>query len=223
MRQEGSIVNKVDWVVITIYFILVFMGWMNIYAAVYDEELNRSIFDVSLNSGKQLLWIGTSVLIIIVIMTIDFRFYDSFAYIIYGLVVFLLVFVLFFGRTVAGSQSWFTIGGFRMQPSEFAKFATALAVAKYMSSTGYQNNQPEALGDHRGSNFISSSAHHSSGRHRHCPGVWGIYHCIISRGFESRHHCHWIGGSRHFYFNIIGQSAISDYRNCGAGIVDYYV
>ncbi len=138
MRQEGSIVNKVDWVVITIYFILVFMGWMNIYAAVYDEELNRSIFDVSLNSGKQLLWIGTSVLIIIVIMTIDFRFYDSFAYIIYGLVVFLLVFVLFFGRTVAGSQSWFTIGGFRMQPSEFAKFATALAVAKYMSSTGYK-------------------------------------------------------------------------------------
>jgi len=140
LRQEASIVNKIDWSVVAIYFILVLIGWLNIFAAVYDEELEMSIFDLSLNSGKQLIWIGTSVLIIIVIMTIDFRFYDSFAYIIYGTIVFLLIFVLVAGVEVAGSRSWFSIGGFRLQPSEFAKFATALALAKYMSKVGYKMN-----------------------------------------------------------------------------------
>ena len=138
MRQEGSILNKIDWVVVAIYFVLVFLGWLNIYAAVYDEDMHKSIFDFSLNSGKQFVWIVTSILIIIVIMTIDFRFYDSFAYIIYGFVIFLLLLVLVAGTKVAGSTSWFSIGGFRLQPSEFAKFATALALAKYMSSVGFK-------------------------------------------------------------------------------------
>ena len=138
MRKEATIVNKLDWVVIGIYFTLVILGWLNIYAAVYDEELEMGIFNSSLNSGKQLIWIATSIIIIIVIMTVDFRFYDSFAYIIYGLVVFLLIFVLFAGTKVAGSTSWFSIGGLRIQPSEFAKFATALALAKYMSKVNYK-------------------------------------------------------------------------------------
>lgn len=138
MRQERFIVSKVDWLVIVIYFILVILGWLNIYAAVYDEEAEMSIINLSLNSGKQLIWIASSVLIIIVIMTVDFRFYDSFAYIIYGIVVFLLIFVLFAGTKVAGSTSWFSIGGFRVQPSEFAKFATALALAKYMGKVNYK-------------------------------------------------------------------------------------
>lgn len=138
MRQDSTIINKLDWVVIVIYFALVLLGWLNIYAAVYDEEVEKGIFDLSLNSGKQLVWIGTSILLIIVIMTVDFRFYDSFSYIIYGVVVFLLVFVLFAGTKVAGSTSWFSIGGFRVQPSEFAKFATALALAKYMSKVNYK-------------------------------------------------------------------------------------
>lgn len=138
MRQERFIVSKVDWLVIVIYFILVILGWLNIYAAVYDEEAEMSIYNLSLNSGKQLIWIASSVLIIIVIMTVDFRFYDSFAYIIYGIVVFLLIFVLFAGTKVAGSTSWFSIGGFRVQPSEFAKFATALALAKYMGKVNYK-------------------------------------------------------------------------------------
>ena len=123
---------------VVLYFALVILGWLNIYAAVYDEEMEMSIFNVALNSGKQLIWIGTSILIIIVIMTVDFRFYDSFAYIIYGIVLFLLILVLFAGTKVAGSTSWFAIGGFRMQPSEFAKFATALAVAKYISKVGFK-------------------------------------------------------------------------------------
>jgi rod shape determining protein RodA len=138
LRQQSTIVNKIDWLVVAIYFVLAFLGWLNIYAAVYDEEVSQSIFDLSINSGKQFLWILSSVVIIIVILTVDFRFYDSFAYVLYGIIVFLLVFVLFFGTEVAGSTSWFSIGGFRLQPSEFAKFATALAVAKYMSKVGYK-------------------------------------------------------------------------------------
>ncbi len=138
MRQQGSILNKVDWLTVVIYFVLVILGWLNIYAAIYDEEVQASIFDITTNSGKQFLWILSSIIIIIVILTVDFRFYDSFAWVIYGVIVFLLVFVLFFGREVAGSTSWFAIGGFRLQPSEFAKFATALALAKYMSSVGYK-------------------------------------------------------------------------------------
>lgn len=138
MRQQSTIVNKIDWLVVAIYFTLAFLGWLNIYAAVYDEEVSQSIFDISINSGKQFLWILSSVLIIIVILTVDFRFYDSFAFVLYGLIILLLVFVLFFGTQVAGSTSWFSIGGFRIQPSEFAKFATALAVAKYMSKVGYK-------------------------------------------------------------------------------------
>ncbi len=138
MRQERTTASKIDWIVIGLYFALLTLGWFNIYAAVYDEEAHMSIFNLSLNSGKQLIWIGTSILIIIVIMTVDFRFYDSFAYIVYGVVIFLLIFVLFAGTRVAGSTSWFSIGGFRVQPSEFSKFATALALAKYMSKVNYK-------------------------------------------------------------------------------------
>lgn len=114
------------------------MGWLNIFAAVYDESVSPSIFDMSLNSGRQLVFILTSLILIIAIMTVDFKFFDTFGFFIFGGIVFLLVFVLLFGREVAGSRSWFELGSFRLQPSEFAKFATALAVAKMLGSTGFK-------------------------------------------------------------------------------------
>ena len=128
MRRQANIVESIDWPTVLLYGAMVTFGWLNIYAAVYDEESAKSIFDLSLNSGKQLLWIGSSMVLIIGIMVIDFRFYDSFAYVIYGIVIVLLVAVLIFGREVAGSQSWFEIGGFKIQPSEFAKFADRKSV-----------------------------------------------------------------------------------------------
>ncbi|MDN4164604.1 rod shape-determining protein RodA [Cytophagales bacterium LB-30] len=134
MRRQDNIVNDVDWITILLYGILVILGWLNIYAAVYDEQSVKSIFDLSQNSGKQLLFIGGSILIIITVLVIDFKFYDTFAYVIYGVVIGLLVFVLLFGHEVAGSKSWFQIGGFRLQPSEIAKFASALALSKYLST-----------------------------------------------------------------------------------------
>lgn len=119
---------------VILYFVLVGLGWLNIFAVVYDpQQVDQSIFSLSLNSGRQLIWIGTSVIIIAVIMLMDFRFYDSFSLPIYAAVILVLVGVLLFGREIAGSKSWFAIGSFRLQPSEFAKFATALAVAKYIS------------------------------------------------------------------------------------------
>ena len=133
MRTGDQLTSRIDWVVVGIYFLLVGLGWLNIFAVVYDPQAEQSIFSLSLSSGRQLIWIGTSVVIITVIMLMDFRFYDSFAYLIYAAIVLVLISVLLFGSEIAGSKSWFTVGSFRIQPSEFAKFATALAVAKYVS------------------------------------------------------------------------------------------
>lgn len=125
--------SEVDWLSILLYFLLVLWGWLNIFAAVYDPELHQSIFDLSINSGKQLLWIGTAVVLLSVIMLFDYRFWQTFSYILYIAILLLLVGVLIAGKVVAGSKSWIQIGSFALQPSEFAKFATALALANYLS------------------------------------------------------------------------------------------
>ena len=114
------------------------LGWLNIFAAVYDESASQSIFDMTLNSGRQLFFMASSIILIIAIMVVDFKFYDTFAYIIYGVVIFLLILVFFVAREISGANSWLEIGPMRLQPSEFAKFATALAVAKYMDSAGFK-------------------------------------------------------------------------------------
>ncbi|MGK7392165.1 MAG: rod shape-determining protein RodA [Candidatus Cyclobacteriaceae bacterium M2_1C_046] len=137
MRRRDNILKNVDWLTILLYFLLVILGWLNIYAAVYDESANQSIFDLSLNSGKQLLFIGGAVILIIVIMSLDFKFYDTFSWPIFGLMLFLLV-VAMFGREVAGTRGWIDFGPFKLQPSEFTKFATALAVARFISSANFK-------------------------------------------------------------------------------------
>jgi len=112
-RQTGTL----DWLTILTYFILVFLGWFNIYAAVFDESLPHSLFNLETDSGKQLLFIGASFVIIVSVLVLDFKFYDSFAYIIYFIFILLLISVLFFGIEVAGSLSWFQIGGVSKPPS----------------------------------------------------------------------------------------------------------
>lgn len=132
MRRDANITHKIDWLILFIYGMLVITGWLNIYASVYEEGAGMSIFDFSLESGRQLIWIFSTIIIFAVIMSIDFKFYESVSYIIYGLVMFMLLFVLVFGAKVSGARSWFEIGSFfKIQPSEFAKFATALAIARY--------------------------------------------------------------------------------------------
>ena len=134
MRNQEYIINRIDWLTIALFFSLVIMGWLNIYASVYKEELTVGIFDLSLNSGKQLLFISSSLILIIIILVVDFRFFESISYPIYGLLIVLLIAVLFLGKEVSGARSWFDLGIFRFQPSELAKVATALAGAKYIGS-----------------------------------------------------------------------------------------
>jgi len=110
------------------------LGWINIYAADYNLDGNTPFFDLNQSSTKQLIWIGASFFLIAVIFILDYRFYDSFGYVIWGVSVFFLLAVLFFGKEVAGSTSWFEIGFIKIQPSEFAKIATAIGLAKYLSS-----------------------------------------------------------------------------------------
>lgn len=126
-----SRVSSIDWMSLSLYLILMLLGWVMIYSAVYDEN-HSSIFDMSQRYGKQLLWIILSLFLGAVILLIDAKFFNVFAYPIYTFVMLMLVGVLLFGSTIAGSKSWFQIGGFAIQPAEFAKFATALALASYL-------------------------------------------------------------------------------------------
>jgi len=134
LRSRESIIGNVDWVILVLYFILIFFGWLSIYASSSGEEVS-SIFDLSQRYGKQLLWIGLSVIIIIVVLLIDSKFFSTFAFIFYAAMIIILIGVLLFGKTVAGSKSWFQIGSFGIQPAEFAKFTTALVIAKFLSMT----------------------------------------------------------------------------------------
>lgn len=133
MRNQRNIFANVDWPTILIYLVLVFIGWINIYAAVYNEE-HHSIFDISQRYGKQLLWIGLALVVAFIILLFEGQFFTSFAYPIYGVILLLLIAVLLVGSDIKGARSWFKIGSFAIQPSEFAKFATGLALAKYLST-----------------------------------------------------------------------------------------
>ncbi len=127
-----------DWVTVMIYMVMVLLGWFNIFAAVYDETTHQSIFDFSLNSGRQLMFIAASGIIILAILIVDMRFYEAAAYLIFGAVIFLLMLVPVIGKEVGGNKAWLGIGTFGVQPSEFAKFATALAVAKFIGTVGFK-------------------------------------------------------------------------------------
>ncbi|MDF2435899.1 MAG: rodA [Bacteroidota bacterium] len=132
-NKSESIFYNVDWITVMIYVILVFMGWANIYAAVYNEE-HYVITDISQKYGKQMIWIGTSFILALIILIIDESFYTAFAYVVYGIFMVLIIAVPFLGREVKGSRSWFRFGDFGLQPAEFMKFATNLAIAKFLSN-----------------------------------------------------------------------------------------
>lgn len=138
MKREDNISHKIDWVTVLIYGTIVFLGWLNIYAVTYDENAATSIFSLDLNSGRQLIFIGGSIVIISAILIIDRQFYETFAYIIYGLLMVLLLLVPVIGKEVGGNKAWLGIGSFGVQPSEFAKFATALVVARMIGSIGFK-------------------------------------------------------------------------------------
>jgi rod shape determining protein RodA len=137
MARQEKISKNLDWISVLLFMVCVLVGWLNIYAAIYNPENPLWIGDAGFfdtNAGKQLIWIGTTVLLIIAILVIDYRFYETTAFFIYGFFIFMLLAVLIFGAEIKGSNSWIRIGGFQVQPAEFAKMATALALAKYIST-----------------------------------------------------------------------------------------
>lgn len=140
MKRKVNLINNIDWLTVLIYILLVLFGWLNIYAAGYNEQ-HRSIFDVGQLYGKQLLWIIAAILLAVTIFLIDEKFFFFFSYPIYILSVLSLILVLLLGTEIHGSKSWFVIWKINLQPSEFAKIATALALAKFISSYNFKINK----------------------------------------------------------------------------------
>lgn len=136
MRREQNIFRELDWITIGIWLIMVVCGWFTIYAACFDFE-NYGVFDLSLRHGQQIIWIGISIVAAVIMLVFDTKFYSNIAPFFYLLMIIVLFVTIFVAPDVKGSHSWIQIGGFRMQPAEFAKYATALALSKYMSSYGY--------------------------------------------------------------------------------------
>ena len=136
-NRPHNLLTNIDWISILLYTILVLMGWLNIYAATYDES-HSSILDFSQRYGKQLVWIAAAFGIGFIILLTDSKFFTAFSMIIYGGMILLLVLVLIVGEESKGARSWFELGSVRVQPAEFAKFATCLAIAHVMSRHNFQ-------------------------------------------------------------------------------------
>ena len=132
MNERNSIIGRIDWVTLLIYLALVMVGWFSIFSARYNEA-HPSIFDMSQVYGKQLIWIGAALLMGFIILLIDAKFFNAFSLWIYIAVLASLFMVLVYGKATKGATSWIDLGGgIKFQPSEFAKMATALAVAGYL-------------------------------------------------------------------------------------------
>jgi rod shape determining protein RodA len=137
LRQEkNNIFAGIDWLLVFLYIILVSFGWLNIFAASKTEE-NHEILDFSTKYGKQILWISLSVPLIISILFFNSKFYEKFASILYLISIFSLLLLFPFGNEINGAKSWFNFGVMSLQPSEFVKACTALAVAKLLSDKQY--------------------------------------------------------------------------------------
>ena len=134
--KHPSVLRSLDYWTILIYLLLLAGGWMSVCGASFDYG-DPDLLSRTTRSGMQIVWIGTSIIIGFVLLMLDDRFYDMFAFIIYGLLLLLLFATIFNPHSIKGSHSWLVIGPLRLQPAEFAKFATALALAKFMSIYDY--------------------------------------------------------------------------------------
>ena len=135
-KRKTNIFAGIDWLLVLIYLVLVFFGWINIYAATVTEN-TREIFDFTTLYGKQLQWIGLSFLLIFFIISIDSKFYERFSGVFYVISIISLIGLFVFGSTINGATSWYNFGSFSLQPSEFAKAATILALANFLNEPNF--------------------------------------------------------------------------------------
>ncbi|MDP1816611.1 MAG: rod shape-determining protein RodA [Leadbetterella sp.] len=136
MAKDIDIKQGIDWTTIWIYVALLIVGLMNIYAAVYNVDNPKPIFSLEHNAGRQILFMFVAFMLILVILFVDFKVYDTFAYIFYGIWIVVLIGTIFLGSDIKGSKSWIKFGSFSLQPAEFAKTFTVMALAKYLSTMG---------------------------------------------------------------------------------------
>lgn len=139
--KRPSVIRSLDWWTVVIYLALLALGWMSVCGASYTYG-ETDIFSLSTRSGMQIIWIGTSMVLGTILLLLDDRFYDTFAYVIYAALLLLLFVTIFNPHEIKGSRSWLVLGPLRLQPAEFAKFATALAVSKLMSTYGFDMKNP---------------------------------------------------------------------------------
>lgn len=130
--KNQSVTNNIDWITVLLYSVLVIAGWMTIYSASLPDE-TTSIFDIGQIYGKQILFIVFSIPLIMVVLTVDAKIYDKYAFIFYGIGILLLAGLFVAGKTIKGQTNWYSFGGFSLQPSEFAKIATSLVLSKFLS------------------------------------------------------------------------------------------
>ena len=147
--KKPSVLRSIDWWTILIYIALLCFGWVSVCGASYTYG-ETDILSLDSRSGMQIVWIGTSLILGLILLLLDNRFYDTFAWIIFGIMLLLLFGTIFNPHSIKGSRSWLVLGPLRLQPAEFAKFATALALAKFMSIYGYDI--------HKWKHFVSSLA-----------------------------------------------------------------
>ena len=148
--KNQSVTNNLDWISVFIYITLVVMGWLNIYSSSLSLSGDSYLLDLSQFYGKQLLSIGLTIPLIFIVLSVDGKFYEKFASIIFFIALLSLAGLFVFGKTIKGQANWYSFGSFGLQPSEFAKAATALALAKYLSDVQVNlkdvNRQIQALG-----------------------------------------------------------------------------
>ena len=149
--KNQSVINNLDWISIVIYFALVIMGWLNIYSSSLSSiEQETSIFDFSQIYGKQFMFIILTIPLIFIVLSVEGKFYEKFSSVIYVIGLLSLAGLYVFGKTVKGQANWYSFGSFGIQPSEFVKAATAMALAKYLSDVQINlkdlNRQIQALG-----------------------------------------------------------------------------
>lgn len=136
MAREIDIKKGLDWTTVWIYIILLMIGLVNIYAAVYNVDNPQPIYSLDHNAGKQIMFMVLAFMLIMIILFIDYKVYDTFAYIFYGFWILVLILTIFIAPDIKGSHSWLRFGGFQFQPAELAKTITLLALAKYLSTQG---------------------------------------------------------------------------------------
>ena len=147
--KNQSVAGNIDWIVVSLYIAMVAMGWLNIYSSSLSTT-ETSFFDTEQYFGKQLLFIIFAIPIIIIVLSVDAKIYEKFSVVIYAVAMLLLAGLYVFGKEVKGQVNWYAIGSFSLQPAEFAKAATALALTKYLSDVQVNlknlNRQLQALG-----------------------------------------------------------------------------